>query len=476
MRAMKKFRKLVRICTIYDRICLEKYPPAVYNKIIPMNKVRNTIKKGDHKMKRITAMLLLLSMLLSAASCTAADNGDDKENKDQTTAVESETEPVDPRQLISDGLEGVTYDGATFTLYAREDWDYKVEEETGDVVDDEIYKRERSVEERMKINIETSLRSGDRQLNMSTLDTIVRSGDTVCSLYEGDTLILDAMGQNYGYNWLDFGIDFSKPWWSQASVDCQNIGGKLEFVTSDLDLTVYRGLCVVFFNKKLASDKNVGDIYGLVRDGKWTLDKVAELSTNINEDLNGDSKFDENDLYGLISGNGNMIDNFIVSSDVKMIVSDDEGYPKFNYNTEKAAAMCEKVFNLSQAKGVYMIDEGKNTDTLEPMFMNNKALFFTSTLNSAIAFRDMDTDFGIIPYPKYDEEQSEYKSFSKAGFAAFIIPSCTADPQMSADVTTVLSAESYKKVVPEYYDSTLKTKTSRDNDFGRNARLDSCRL
>lgn len=76
----------------------------------------------------------------------------------------------------------------------------------------------------------------------------------------------------------------------------------------------------------------------------------------------------------------------------------------------------------------------------------------------------MDTDFGIIPYPKYDEAQKDYKTFSKAGFAALIIPSCTADPQMSADVTTVLSAESYKKVVPAYYDITLKTKTSRDND------------
>ncbi|MBQ4574398.1 MAG: hypothetical protein IJA85_04295 [Clostridia bacterium] len=415
-------------------------------------------------MKRTLSLLLALSMLLSAAACSSSDDSDNAVDVTEAATTAAETEPIDPREAISDGLENVTYDGATFTAYVREERDFKIDEETGDVVDDAVFKRELIVEERMKIEIEANLRSNDRSQNMSALDTVIKSGDAVCSLYEGDTLILDAMGQNYGYNWLDFGIDFSKPWWSQASVECQNIGGKLEFISSDYDLTLYKGLCVVFFNKKLANDNNIGDMYALVREGKWTLDKVAELSTTINEDLNGDSKFDENDLFGLISGNGNMIDNFIVSSDIKMVINDDEGFPKFNYNTEKAVAMCEKVFNLSQAKGVYMIDEGKNTEILEPMFMNNKALFFTSLLNSAIAFRDMDTDFGIIPYPKYDEAQENYKTFSKSGFAALIIPSCTADPQMSADVTTVLSAESYKKVVPAYYDTTLKTKTSRDND------------
>ncbi len=417
-------------------------------------------------MKRSISLILALLMLLSAAACSAPD---DAGSADETNAAATtpETAPVDPREAISDGLEGVTYDGSTFTLYCREGSfgeNYFVEEETGDVVDDAVYKRNLTVEERMKVEIVPSYRTEDRGTNLTFLDQTIRSGDSTCSLYEGDAMILDAMGQNYGYNWLDFGIDFDKPWWSQASVECQNIGGKLEFVTSDYDLTVYKGLCVVFFNKKLVADNNLGDMYELVREGKWTLDKVAEFSANIKDDLNGDSKFDENDLYGLISGNGNMIDNFVVSSDIKMIINDEEGYPKFNYNTEKAVAMCEKVFNLSQADGVYMIDESKTSDTLEPMFMNNKALFFTTLLNSATAFRDMDTDFGIIPYPKYDEAQEDYKTFSKAGFAALIIPSCTADPQMSADVTTVLSAESYKKVVPAYYDITLKTKTSRDND------------
>ena len=238
-------------------------------------------------MKRTLSLLLVLSMLLSAAACSSSDDSDNAVDVTEAATTAAETEPIDPREAISDGLENVTYDGATFTAYVREERDFKIDEETGDVVDDAVFKRELIVEERMKIEIEANLRSNDRSQNMSALDTVIKSGDAVCSLYEGDTLILDAMGQNYGYNWLDFGIDFSKPWWSQASVECQNIGGKLEFISSDYDLTLYKGLCVVFFNKKLANDNNIGDMYALVREGKWTLDKVAELSTTINEDLNG---------------------------------------------------------------------------------------------------------------------------------------------------------------------------------------------
>ncbi|MFQ9149198.1 MAG: hypothetical protein ACLR5G_13490 [Eubacteriales bacterium] len=46
----------------------------------------------------------------------------------------------------------------------------------------------------------------------------------------------------------------------------------------NIDPTYYDVTYAMYFNKKLAEDLNTGDIYGLVNDGKWTLDKMAELS------------------------------------------------------------------------------------------------------------------------------------------------------------------------------------------------------
>ncbi|MBO5275441.1 MAG: hypothetical protein J6I45_12580 [Clostridia bacterium] len=421
-------------------------------------------------MKRIISTILLCSMLLSTFACSGTDDGGTKDGGDTTAAeTDAETVYVDPRETIDDGLGNVTFDGATFTMLGRESKvdEYSVEEETGDVVDDAAYKRDMVVEERFKVDVELYAMDGSWG-NMAgfknTLAQVGMSGDGTYALVEGDIVIADLIGNNYFIDWNQFDfVDFSKPWWAEALNSAIDIGGKIEFVTGDYSLTLYKGLVCMFYNKKIAEEKQVEDIYQLVRDKKWTIDKLMNLSTEISEDLNGDSAYDENDMYGLLYLNGNMTDNFIISSDVRVIEEDADGNPIYNLTSERALTMAEKVFNLSQATGVYCPEESEG-ETLKNMFMNNQGLFYTTLLDSAVVFRDMETDFGIIPYPLFDENQEEYKTFSKAGFAGFAIPQTAADPEMSATITTALMAESYKKVVPAYYDVTLKTKASRDDE------------
>jgi hypothetical protein len=96
--------------------------------------------------------------------------------------------------------------------------------------------------------------------------------------------------------------------------------------------------------------------------------------------------------------------------------------------------------------------------------MGDRGLFYTSFLRDAQRFRTMETDFGILPYPKYDEAQKDYKTFSKAGFAAFAIPSTVKDREFSEIMLEALNAESYRKVIPAYYDIALKNKYARDDD------------
>ena len=47
----------------------------------------------------------------------------------------------------------------------------------------------------------------------------------------------------------------------------------------------------------------------------------------------------------------------------------------------------------------------------EIMFPNNQALFWNENIAWAKALRDMETDFGIIPAPKLDEEQDRYPPY-----------------------------------------------------------------
>ena len=77
--------------------------------------------------------------------------------------------------------------------------------------------------------------------------------------------------------------------------------------------------------------------------------------------------------------------------------------------------------------------------------------------------RDMETDFGVLPYPKYDEAQSEY--YSRVSYYwANIVPITNAKLDMTGAILEALNCESANYVVPAYYEIALKTKYSRDEE------------
>ena len=54
-----------------------------------------------------------------------------------------------------------------------------------------------------------------------------------------------------------------------------------------------------FFNKKIYEDYSFEyDLYKLVKDGKWTWDKLISMTKQVSVDVNNDSVYNEDDLYG----------------------------------------------------------------------------------------------------------------------------------------------------------------------------------
>jgi len=101
------------------------------------------------------------------------------------------------------------------------------------------------------------------------------------------------------------------------------------------------------------------------------------------------------------------------------------------------------------------------------MFIEDRALFLALTMGTVSKLRDMNTDFGLIPYPKWDETQEAYGSTVQDGATVFLVPQTIDDPEFVGIITEAMAAESYKTVVPAYYDVVLKTKSSRDEESAR---------
>ena len=81
-------------------------------------------------------------------------------------------------------------------------------------------------------------------------------------------------------------------------------------------------------------------------------------------------------------------------------------------------------------------------------------------IGNATTLADFEHEYGIIPYPKYDAEQEEYITMADGGHQALSLPITTVDTEFVGILTEVLCAETYKAVLPAFYDVCLKQRYS----------------
>ena len=98
-------------------------------------------------------------------------------------------------------------------------------------------------------------------------------------------------------------------------------------------------------------------------------------------------------------------------------------------------------------------------------------MFYAHRLDAAVSassgFRDMEADYGIIPYPMLDEEQGEYTNLIHNSSDYFTIPMTCPNADEIGAVLEALCAEGYRSVIEPFYDTALKTKYSRDSYSGQ---------
>nr|MCR5681158.1 hypothetical protein [Clostridiales bacterium] len=75
---------------------------------------------------------------------------------------------------------------------------------------------------------------------------------------------------------------------------------------------------------------------------------------------------------------------------------------------------------------------------------------------------DMESDYGVLPYPMLNEAQGSYGTRVQDALSLWCIPIDAKDPDMSAAVMEALAAQSWRTVTPAYFDIALKSRYSRD--------------
>jgi hypothetical protein len=271
--------------------------------------------------------------------------------------------------------------------------------------------------------------------------------------------------KNLFLNWYDIeNVDFSKPWWFEACADELTIDGKCVLAASHLNASVVSGIYCLFFNKALAASYELPNLYDVVLDGDWTMDYLMELIADIYTD-DGNDQRDSGDFYGMTILSTNpwfwAFNNPITKKNA-------EGIPEVALNSDKVDAMIGKIYDMCyNTNGVYFDSRDQNDrEEARSVFFAGRALFMNYHLEEVVTekFRNFEDDYGILPMPKFDENQKDYRSTVRGYHTILAVPKTVKDTEFVGTIVEALSAEAWKVKTPTFYEIALKTRYLRDNE------------
>ena len=441
-------------------------------------------------MKRIIsavfAVILCISCIGMTVGCGDTADTADTQAGGATTDAGGETEPVTEKDMTNEvEVPDITYDGAEFSVYMGgqgvgigDKFNDFGEDNTDYVsVSTEIFKRNQIIQKQYDVKIvsyeEFATENGSGQSFVRVSEDWL-SGNCSYSMYEVGTMAAANLARS-GYL-LDLNstpyINLSKAWWDQGANRDLQIQGKMYYTTGDISVVDNLATHCIFFNKTLAKQLGINDLYTLVDEGNWTLDKYSEYVKMVSDDLDGNDVMDEHDRYGAIIWNDSM-QATLIGCDVRTCTINGDGEIELTLYSDKSQDIVSRYTELCFDRSttynyVIRLDSWQEWDPVRVgMFSGDQALFFKTILNTFGRLRTAEVDFGILPYPKYNEAQAEYGSYVGASYSVMI---CMGEKMEESDIernSALIEAIAYhsgKMVTPEYYDETLKGKLIRDEE------------
>ena len=418
-------------------------------------------------MKRTHNSFLLL--LLGALMLTAC-GGKDGEAMDTETA----SAPTDSAEAVTENpyndslpakmdLEGYEFRVLIFDKgnieghnNAWRGW-IDIDAETGETMNDAAYRRNLEVEERLNVHI-SCLEQGNFGETVPIVRKAVMAGDdafdfvilqndrTATSSLLTDNCLLDLNGIE--------ALDLSQPYYLQSVQETFNLSGKQYLLSGDALCSLYSH-SYIFTNMDLWGQYDLEDPYELVRSGAWTLDKCFSLIKGTYKDLNGNSKADNDDFYGITGLNETL--GYCFHSGGGMLYHADDNSYSFPVTVERNINILERLVAESQNPDCYF-KFSDSTSYIKPYNEGRAIMHFSGS--SITWLRDVDFYAGLLPFPKFDEAQEQYYSILAGALGG--IPTTVSDPERTGTILEAFFSASSRHLKPAFIQTYVEQKVLQD--------------
>ncbi len=415
-------------------------------------------------MKKIFIAVLAALAALSLAACRSNETEVSSDNAQNSgsgeTVYEENGEIVKDDSYYFSDLSDDYFEGYNYRILVRQTHQgtQYFEDPQEDIVDNAIYERNKAVEDKYGITISIH-ESSSNNYDTSALNSILAGDDAYDIIFPHSRAAFSYAVQGACVNLNNVNsLHLDKPWWSQDIVDSCNINGNLYVLDGDISTSSLSAAMCMLFNKRIFDELGFDYPYETVRDGEWTFDEFAYYVKKGGADLNGDGVLkDEDDRFGFgASGAWSAPINILYTGGQKIYDKTDDGLLELSLYSNKTVDIYDEYFSL-------MRNDACAPNLGVTPFSEGRIMIMAGSFGDIKTCRSMDDEFGVIPYPKFTEED-EYATVTNGGAPLIIIPITVPDVERTGAITEALCAYGSKLVIPAYYDRALKTKYSRDDD------------
>ncbi len=421
------------------------------------------------KLTKVCAFLLCIMMLVSLlAAC-------DTEPTNDTTSDTTPTVPSDTEGYVSTYTpSGNKYDGSDFVILLSSKANsvtnfYEYAEENPTIIDNAVQRKNALVEQDYDITIKWIKDAGNHSPGATRMANAIASESLDYHMSHIDAygvVPLAYQDSLYELNSLP-GLNLKNEWWDQNANRDLAVDDLLFFTTGDIDAWDDMQQFIMIFNTDLfkshVKQYTLEEFYKLSEDGKWTYDVFFTIAKGFTDDVNGDDNMDNNDRWGMVTWDDTIYATFVASGG--KIVTIDGGDLTLSIFTDENAQDCMRRYTEWTKDNAYnySVRDNWSGTKANKMFTNDQVLFNLERLQVVSEYRDMDSDFGLVPAPKFTEDQN-YHVFCSPYHLNFI---CTLNLEDSAtmrgEIMESLAYYSKLYLTPAYREKTLEGQEARDD-------------
>ncbi|MBQ8410044.1 MAG: hypothetical protein IJY39_14385 [Clostridia bacterium] len=413
--------------------------------------------------KSYRILSLMLALLMTLSILVACDSGD---KEDETKA----TEAITAGSVENSGSESETeffpdvaknnY-GADFHLLIQPQSNkasyYWVKESDNDALSEAIYNRQQQIYNYLGVDIIATESSGHDQYGTPFITAVKNKDGSIDTLLSHAYMFLAKFiqgGYLIDFNTID-GINLDADYWDLDVMEGVAANDHLYLGYSDFRLAHTHAIT---FNKEMMdrySDAFDESIYDMVRNYHWTLDQMISMANLVYTDTTSNGKTDD-DIFGITGTQWVPFINFMQSSNIPLVDINEQGIYEVSVyndaNKERTSILVEKLSALSKSDSAWFKYKEEATTLIS--IYSGKTLLSIEAIVSLPGYLDYDVEFGVIPYPMFDETQKDvgYRSLDWGGWIC--IPAYVDNPQMVADTLEMIAFYS-EDVTITFYEKVL---------------------